>query len=55
MAMTRLTRLYVSLIMAMLVAGCHDPGHDHPVYWHENDSRDRNTHQHWSRGPHTDH
>ena len=53
--MTRLTRVYACLIMIMLVPGCHDQGHDHPLYWHEHDGQYRNTHQHWSRGPHTDH
>ena len=48
-------RLFAAVMLALPMAGCHHADRNRPLYWHEQENRDRNPDQHWSRGPHIDH
>ncbi|MBV1823013.1 hypothetical protein LV478_12920 [Komagataeibacter oboediens] len=52
--MRRASRIFATLVI-LSVAGCHHHAHDRPDTDQNLADDYRNPHQHWSRGPHTDH
>ncbi|WP_193731670.1 hypothetical protein [Komagataeibacter sp. FXV3] len=45
----------LTVLIVLPAAGCHGHKHPHPYRDEGTAMEYRNTNQHWSRGPHTDH